>query len=79
MSFIRNLLALFGILVIAVVVTVVVLFGSSLQKIQKLDPKAPEVYLGMMQKVLETGNGAEATIWKVPVYLSIVASIIAAP
>jgi hypothetical protein len=64
MSFLRNLLALFGILVIAVVVTVVVLFGSSLKQIQSLDPEAPGVYLSMMQKVLETGNGAEATVWK---------------
>ena len=33
----------------------------------ELDPKAPEIYMGMMQRLAESKNSAEATVWKVPV------------
>lgn len=33
----------------------------------ELDPKAAGIYAGMMQRLAETRNSAEATVWKVPV------------
>jgi len=33
----------------------------------ELDPKAPEIYAGMMKRLAETKNSAAATVWKVPV------------
>ncbi|MEZ5450635.1 MAG: DUF302 domain-containing protein, partial [Thiolinea sp.] len=32
----------------------------------ELDPKAKEVYTDMWQKLKDTGNSADATVWKVP-------------
>jgi len=37
------------------------------QKFKQLDPKAADVYKEMFDKLLATGNAAEATVWKVQV------------
>ncbi|MBF0470710.1 MAG: DUF302 domain-containing protein [Gammaproteobacteria bacterium] len=64
MSFIKNLLAIIGLIAVA---------GGGWfyhkmdQEMGKFDPGAKEVYLQMMQDLLETHNAAEATVWKVPV------------
>lgn len=54
----------FGVLAI---VAVAYAYISIKPGLDGLDPKAVSVYSEMFQKVLETKNGAEATIWKVPV------------
>ncbi len=33
----------------------------------ELDPRAPEVYKTMLERLIETKNSADATVWKVPV------------
>lgn len=64
MRLIINLLALLGL-------TTVILLGIGLTQLpinfaslSKFDRDAGKVYMGMMKQVIETGNAAEATIWK---------------
>lgn len=63
----RNLFALVGVGVLVAGIYVAVQFGSALETFQSFDKKAPDVYGEMMVKLLETGNVAEATVWKVAV------------
>jgi hypothetical protein len=67
MSIIRNLLALIGLIAVAAAIYIVVNYTPMINQYKALDPEAGRVYLEMAQKLLETGNSAEATIWKVPV------------
>ncbi len=64
MGLIRNLLALIGLVVVAAVIWAAVQYGPLLAQVRKLDEKAPQVYAEMFRKVLETGNSADATVWK---------------
>lgn len=67
MGFIKNLLALVGLIAIVLTVAAVMKGYPKYQVFKSLDPQAQQVYESMFDKLLETGNGAEATIWKVPV------------
>ncbi len=67
MKVIWNVLALFGLLAVGVVVYCGVQAYPYWGKYQQLDENAHNVYHQMMLKVLETGNAAEATVWKVKV------------
>jgi len=67
MGFVRNLLALIGLLAIAGVVWAWMQYGSYIQKFSEFDDKALEAYAPVVETLLETGNGAEAMIWKVKV------------
>ena len=40
---------------------------KDLANLKDFDPQAANVYVDMTKSLLATGNGAEATIWKVPV------------
>jgi uncharacterized protein (DUF302 family) len=68
-----NLLALAGLAFVAGIIWVAVTYGFGLQNFKDLanlkhfDPKAAEVYVDMTKSLLASGNGAEATVWKVPV------------
>ena len=62
-----NLLALIGLLLVAGMIYVSTQMGENLTNLRSFDSKAPEVYLDMAKKLMETGNAAEATVWKVPV------------
>ena len=62
-----NLLALIGLLLIAGMIYMATQLGENLTNLRSFDSKAPEVYLDMAKKLIETGNAAEATVWKVPV------------
>jgi len=64
MGFIRNLLALIGLAVVVVIAGIYIQYKDNLNG---FDPEAGRVYMELAQNVLETGNGADATIWKVPV------------
>jgi uncharacterized protein (DUF302 family) len=64
MAFLRNLLALIGLAVVAAVAFVWFTYGSQLRG---FDEKALATYRDMAAILLETGNAAEATVWKVPV------------
>lgn len=63
MKFIRNLLALIGLVVVAGVIYLFVQVGS----IPSFDKQAGKTYWEMTRTLLKTGDIAEATVWKVPV------------
>lgn len=67
MSFIRNIFAILGLAVFVLVIVIVVRYSSLFGLATDLDPKAGRVYLELAQKLAETGNAAEATVWRVPV------------
>ena len=62
-----NLLALLGLVIVAGIIALGVQQGSNIINLKNFDPKAPEVYAEMAKTLIETGNAAEATVWKVPV------------
>jgi uncharacterized protein (DUF302 family) len=62
-----NLLALIGLLLVAGMIYMATQLGVNLTNLRSFDSKAPEIYLDMAKKLIETGNAAEATVWKVPV------------
>ena len=62
-----NLLAMIGLLLVAGMIYMATQLGENLTNLRSFDSKAPEVYLDMARKLIETGNAAEATVWKVPV------------
>lgn len=66
MAFIRNLLALIGLLAIVGMVYGYQKFGSDISSISHFDEKFKSTYMGMWQKLKETGNSADATVWVVP-------------
>ncbi|PCI39429.1 MAG: hypothetical protein COB46_08935 [Rhodospirillaceae bacterium] len=67
MNFIKNVLAVFGV----VLLLIIALAGPRVWEIQsrfaEFDPKAMDTYIAMFNKILETGNAAEATVWKAKV------------
>jgi len=67
MVFIRNILALLGV----VAVGFAVWLGPTLYKYKTafdgFDDQAFDTYKGMMDRLVETGNGAAATVWKAKV------------
>ena len=62
-----NLLALLGLVIVAGIVVLGVQQGSSIMNLKDFDPKSAEAYMNMAKTLIETGNAAEATVWKVPV------------
>lgn len=64
MGLIRNLLALIGLVVVVALVWAGVQYGPLLAQVRELDERAPQVYAEMFRQVLETGNSADATVWK---------------
>ncbi len=68
-----NLLALLGLAVAAGLVWTMVAFDFGMQNIKDLgnlssfDDNAPKVYTDMFKSLVASGNGAEATVWKVQV------------
>jgi len=63
----RNLFALLGFVVVIVAIFAAVKMAPTMQAFESFDEKAIDVYSEMMEMVLETGNSAEAMVWKVPV------------
>jgi len=66
MGILGRLFALIGFIVVVVAVGGGLYFHKEIQSVQQFDDKAGDVYLKMMTTVLETGNAAEATVWRVP-------------
>jgi hypothetical protein len=64
MAFLRNLLAIIGLVAVGAVAYAWITYGSQLRE---FDEESLATYRDMAAVLLETGNAAEATIWKVPV------------
>jgi len=63
----RNLFALVGFVGVVVAIVCAVKVAPMMQAFDAFDEKAIDVYSEMGVKILETGNAAEATVWRVPV------------
>jgi uncharacterized protein (DUF302 family) len=63
----RNLFALVGFAAIALMIYGTVKMAPMMQAFDTFDERAVDVYTEMMIKIIETGNAAEATVWKIPV------------
>ncbi|MBN4063565.1 DUF302 domain-containing protein [Cardiobacterium sp. AH-315-I02] len=63
----RNLFALIGFAAIALIIYGSVKMAPMMQAFDTFDERAIDVYTEMMTKIIETGNAAEATVWKIPV------------
>ena len=63
----RNLFALVGFAAIILIIYGTVKMEPMMHAIDSFDERAIDVYSGMISKLIETGNSAEATVWKVPV------------
>ena len=65
--FLRNLLAIVGLVVVIGAGYALVKLQPSLTAVGEFDEKALDVVKDMGVKLVETGNMAEASIWKIPV------------
>lgn len=64
MRFITNLFAAIGLLAVIASLT---LYSKYSPLLADFDPRAAAVYTELVENILRTKNGAEATVWKVPV------------
>jgi uncharacterized protein (DUF302 family) len=67
MIFLRNLFALIGLLTVVLACLLILAFEPYINKLRSLDQEALSVYLTLMKTVLETGDPAQAMVYRVPV------------
>ncbi len=67
LKFIWNLLALLGLAIVAILIAGLVKYPSEIKSLSEYDDQALNTYTSIAKKLLESGDGAEATVWKVPV------------
>ncbi|MDH5369425.1 MAG: DUF302 domain-containing protein [Gammaproteobacteria bacterium] len=67
MKLIKNALTIFGVLSIAALLWTLYLLGPAYNRFNSFDDKAYDTYKSLVTKILESGNAAEATVWKMPV------------
>jgi len=63
----RNLFALLGFVAVVIAIYGAVKMSPMMETFEKFDEKAIDVYSDMVTVLMETGNAAEATVWKIPV------------
>jgi uncharacterized protein (DUF302 family) len=63
----RNFFALVGVAALVVCIYAAIQFEPMIKTFQSFDEKAKDTYLDMAAVLMETGNAAEATVWKVAV------------
>ena len=66
MGILGRFFALIGFVVVLAGAGAGIYFMDEIKAVQKLDKKAAGVYLDMAKVIIETGNAAEATVWRVP-------------
>jgi len=64
MGFIRNLLAIIGLIALIGGGYAYSKFSGEINALNALDPGAKKVYMDMWTKLKETGTSADATVWK---------------
>jgi len=64
MGMLRNLLAIVGVLAIIAGLAATPYVLDVKNRLAEFDEKAVETYVEMFNQILETGNAAEATVWK---------------
>lgn len=66
MGFIKNILALIGLIALVGVVYGYQKFSSDVEAFTHFDPEFKATYMGMWATLKKTGNSADATVWVVP-------------
>ena len=66
-AFLRNVFALIGLIAVIGGGYMYMSHGSAMSNFNDFDPKAADTYKEMVDKLLKTGNPAEATVWKAKV------------
>lgn len=64
MGYLKNIFAIIGVIAFLGGAYAYIKFSGELDAFNKLDPKAKGVYTNMWTKLKETGNSADATVWK---------------
>lgn len=64
MAFLKNILAIIGLIALFGGGFAYSKFGSEINALNQLDPKAKSMYMDMWSKLKETGNSADSTVWK---------------
>ena len=64
---IRNLLAVWGLISLLLLLFGAVAASPYYAQYRQLDPQAMDTYLDIGRKILETGDSAAATVWRVKV------------
>jgi hypothetical protein len=67
MRLLWNLIGLFGLAVLIVIIVAIVQVGPAITNVASFDSQALTTYSDIARTLIKTGNGAEATVWKVPV------------
>lgn len=67
MNFIKNGLTLFGAISVAAILWAIYLIEPAYHRFNDFDEKAFDTYQSLFKNILETGNAAEATVWKMQV------------
>lgn len=63
----KNIFAALGVLTVIGLLVLLFKLEPMLQRFSEFDDQAMQVYSELMEQILETGNAAEATIWKAKV------------
>lgn len=63
----RNLFSFIGFIVVIAAIVIAVKMAPMIQAFDSFDEKAVDVYSEMITAIVETGNAAEASVWKVQV------------
>lgn len=67
MQWLRNIFAVIGVVLLIGVIVIGVRLLPVYQAFQGFDDQAAAVYLDMLDKIVQTGNAVEATVWKAKV------------
>lgn len=67
MNIIKNGLALIGVFSVVIILWGVYLIEPAYHRFNSFDEKALDTYKTLVRNILETGNAAEATVWKMKV------------
>lgn len=67
MTMLRNIFAILGVLALLTLLVLLFKIEPALQRFNNFDEQAMPVYMKLVEQILETGNAAEATVWKAQV------------
>ena len=67
MQWVRNVFAVVGVVLLIGVIVIGIKVWPVYQAFQSFDKQAAATYLDMLDKIVQTGNGVEATVWKAKV------------
>lgn len=67
MAMLKNIFSLIGVLMLVMLLVLLFKLEPVVQRFRSFDEQAMQVYMELAERILETGNAAEATVWKAKV------------